>query len=62
MEASARQQLNHRSKEPVKLQVGQEVLLDNPTEGKLDPCWTGPWTVKELKGPLNVRVEINSKE
>jgi len=62
VEAAARQQLNHRGKEPVKLQVGQEVLLDNPTKGKLDPCWTGPWTVKELKGPLNVRIEMNSKE
>ena len=24
---------------------GLAIPLDNPTKGKLDPCWTGPWTV-----------------
>jgi len=62
VEAAARQQLNHRGKGQVKLKVGQEVLLDNPIKGKLDPCWTGPWIVKEFKGPLSVRIVKNSKE
>ena len=62
MEAATRQQLSYRGNEPVRLQVGQEVLLDNPTKGKLDPCWIGPWTVRELKGPLNIRIEMNNKE
>ena len=38
VEAADRQQQNYHSREPTKLQVGQEVLLDNPTKGKLDPC------------------------
>ena len=62
VEAATRQQQNYGGNEQVSLQVGQEVLLDNPTKGKLDPRWTGPWTVRELKGPLNVRIEMNGKE
>ena len=53
---------NHQGKEPVKLQVGQEVLLDNPTKRKLDPCWTGPQKVTELTGPLNVKIVMNDKQ
>ena len=33
VEATDRQRQNYRSREPIKLQVGQEVLLDNPTKG-----------------------------
>ena len=63
MEAADRQQQNYHSREPVvKLQVGQEVLLNNPTKGKLDPRWTGPWEVRELKGPLTVKIRMNNKE
>ena len=40
MEAATRQQQNYGFNEQVSLQVGQEVLLDNPTKGKLDPRWT----------------------
>ena len=62
VETAAKQKLNYRGNNEVRLQIGQEVLLDNPTKGKLDPRWTGPWIVKELKGPLNVRIELNNKE
>ena len=46
----------------MKLQVGQEVLLDNPTKRKLDPCWTRPQKVRELTGPLNVKIVMNDKQ
>jgi len=62
VEAAAGQKLNHCSNEPFKLKVSLEVLLDNPTRRKLDPFWTGLFTVKEVKGPLNVRIEMNNKE
>ena len=62
VEATDRQRQNYRSREPIKLQVGQEVLLDNPTKGKLDPCWTGPWKVRELKGPLTIKIKMDNKE
>ena len=39
------QQKKYHSGEPTILVVGQKVLVDNPTRGKLDPRWTGPWTL-----------------
>ena len=62
VEAADRQKESYSCKEPLTLQVGQEVLLDNPTRGKLDPRWTGPWIVREWKGPLNVKISMNNKE
>ena len=53
---------SYRGNEHLKLQVGQEVLLNNPTKGKLDPRWTGPWIVREWKGPPNVKIRMNNKE
>jgi len=44
------------------LQVGQEVLLNNPARSKLESCWTGPWVVRGWKGPLNVKIQMNNKE
>ena len=61
VESADTQQQNYHSGEPQKLRVGQEVLLDNPTKGKLDPRWTGPWEVKEVKGHLNVRIKMDNK-
>ena len=43
-----------------KLQVGQRVLLDNPVKGKLDPRWTGPWTVVGLKKPSTVFLRVGT--
>ena len=54
VEMADREKQSYRGNKPLKLQVGQEVLLNNPTKGKLDPRWTGPWIVREWKGPLNV--------
>ena len=62
VESADRQQQNYHIREPQKLRVGQEVLLDNPTKEKLDPRWTGSWQVKEVKGPLNVRIIMDDKE
>ena len=42
VESADRQQQNYHSGKSLKLRVGQEVLPDNPTKGKLDPHWTGP--------------------
>ena len=49
VEMANRQLQSYQSKEPIK-------LLDNPTKGKLDPRWTGPWRVRKWKGPLNVKI------
>ena len=35
------QQKNYHSGEPATLIAGQEILVDNPTHGKLDPRWLG---------------------
>ena len=59
VEMANKQLQSYQSKEPIKL---QEVLLDNPTKGKLDPCLTGPWRVRELKGPRNVKIKMDNKE
>ena len=51
MESAEHQQLSrHNSVAGKKLKVGQEILLNNVTKGKLDPQWTGPYVVTELKG------------
>ena len=34
------------------------MLLTNPTGGKLDPRWTGPWTITQLMGPTTVTVQM----
>ena len=62
VETAAKQKLNYRGNNEVKLQIGQKVLLNNPTKGKLNPCLNGPWIVKELKRLLNARIELNNKE
>ena len=45
-----------------RLLVGQKVLLNNPTRGKLDPRWTGPWTVSGLRGPTTVLLRLGSTD
>ena len=46
--ASQQQYFYRDNQAPVPLALGQQVLLDNPCAGKLDPRWTGPWIVKGL--------------
>ena len=52
----------HYSKTPAKLNVGQQVLLNNAVRGKLDPRWTGPWEVMGLKGATTVRLKMGNSE
>ena len=46
--------------EPGKLSVEQQVLLNDPTKGKLDPRWTGPWLVEEIKEPSTVKIRMGN--
>ena len=39
------------------LTIGQQVLLQDPTAQKLDPRWTGPWTVTKIKSSLTVAIK-----
>ena len=52
----------HYSKTPTKLNVGQQILLNNAVRGKLDPRWTGPWEVMGLKGATTVRLKMGNSE
>ena len=58
IEASDRQRRTYGSCGNKPLLVGQHVLLSNPTCGKLDPRWTGPWTITELKGPTTITIQM----
>ncbi len=61
VEAAERQQQFYKCCDaPAKLTVGQQVLLNNPTPRKLDPRWTGPWTVKDLRGPTTVVIRMGT--
>ena len=40
------------------LQIGQQVLLNNTTRGKLDSWWTGPWVITGRKGPSTVLLKV----
>ena len=40
--------------------MGQQVLLDDPTKGKLDPRWTDPWEVEEFKEPSTVKIRMGT--
>ena len=63
VESAERQCQSYRSSETcVKLNIGQQVLLNNPTKGKLDPRWTGPWTITDLKGPSSVLLRMGTTE
>ena len=54
-------QKTYYSGEPITLMAGQKVLVDNPTHGKLDAHWTGPWTVIQQDG-TSVRIRMGNKE
>ena len=63
VESAERQQQSYEGCESrATLEVGQQVLLDNPTKGKLDPRWTGPWTVRALRGPSTVQLRMGTME
>ena len=57
------QQYSYRSSDThVKLFLVQQVLLSNEVAGKLDPRWTGPWMVIEMKGPSTVILRMSTAE
>ena len=57
VEATIKQKDYYKEREPVKLRLGQQVLLEDPTRGKLDPRWTGPWEVEEFREPSTVKIK-----
>ena len=60
VEATSRQTEYYKGQEPVKPNVGQQVLLDDPSKGKLDPRWTGLWVVEEFKEPSTVKIRMGT--
>ena len=58
IEASDRQHRTYGNCGDKPLIVGQHVLLSNPTRGKLEPRWTGPWTITRLKGPTTITIQM----
>ena len=60
VEAATRQKEFYKGREPATLSAGQQVLLDDPTRGKLDPRWTGPWDVEEVREPSTVKIKMGS--
>ena len=63
VESAERQSQFYQSSETcAELKIGQQVILNNPTMRKLDPRWTGPWTVIDLKGPLSVVLKMGMVE
>ena len=63
VESAERQCQFYQSSETcAKLKVGHKVILNNPTKRELDPRWTGPWTVVDVKGPLSVVLRMGMVE
>ena len=62
MHSTEQQQHYYHGKAPPNLKEGQKVLLDNPTKGKLDPCWTGPWVVLHCNDPTTVQLKMGSRK
>ena len=42
------------------LKPNQQVLLSNPTRGKLGPRWTEPWTVLRMKNSTTVQLRMGA--
>lgn len=59
VESAERQQQFYKSCES---RARLEVLLGNPTKGKLDSQWTGPWIVRALRGPSTVLLKMGITE
>ena len=62
IESAAQQQKSYHSGEEIRLAEGQKVLVSNPTRGKLDARWTGPWTVLKQIDATCVKVKMGSRE
>ena len=62
VESAGHQQHAYKGSVRTPLKSGQQVLLSNPCAGKLDPRWTGPWLVKQMKEPSTVTLTMGSSE
>ena len=62
VESAAQQQNYYNDSIHTPLKPGQQVLLSNPCAGKLQPRWTGPWLVKETRGPSTVTLTMGDSE
>ena len=62
VQSADRQQHYYDGRAPPKLKEGQKVLLGNPTKGKLDPRWTGPWVVLQCIDPTTVKLKMGSRK
>ena len=61
VESADQQQKSYLGCKP-SISVGQKVLLNNPTKGKLGLRWTGPWKVTALKGPTTIVLKMGCTE
>ena len=59
-ESAETQRKSYRGQNQANFVAGQRVFLDDPTRGKLDPRWTGPWEVICVKGPLTLELKMGS--
>ena len=62
VQSAGRQQHFYTSAKPPHLRQGQKVLLNNPTKGKLDPRWAGPWVVQWYENSTTLRLKKGEKE
>ena len=62
VQSAERQQLSYNGTKPPQLHQGQRVLLSNPTKGKLDPRWTGPWVVEQYDNSTTVKLKKDNKK
>ena len=61
VDSAAHLQETYHNGETITLTAGQQVLVDNPTRGKLDAHWTGPWIVIKQEA-TSVKVKMGTKE
>ena len=61
MDSAAHLQETYHNGETITLTAGQQGLVDNPTRGKLDAHWTGPWIVIK-QDATSVKVKMGTKE
>ena len=54
-------QKTYHSGESITLSAVHKVLVDNPTHGKLNAHWTGPWTVIQ-QDSTSVKIRMGAKE
>ena len=61
VESASKQEHFYNSSQLPQFKKGQKVLLNNPTKGKLDPRWTGPWVVQHQNN-TTLRIKKGSRD